>query len=385
MALEAIQYSRGSLRLLNQRLLPGQAVFEDVQSCEEAFSAILEMKVRGAPAIAITAVLSLAVEAHRVLATPPQARPESFRSVDLASAALCDKLRYLCTSRPTAVNLRNAVTSCTAVIERCPKSAEVDALLLQYIEAAEAIYAEDVAITEGISKHGSEYILRHCRSDPSQPVCMLTHCNTGSLATSKYGTALGVIRFLHSQGQLARVFCTETRPYNQGARLTAFECVTEKMNTTLIVDSCVAFLMRRKQINAVVVGADRVCNNGDTANKIGTLQVALSAKHFGVPFFVAAPTTTLDFSLSDGSQIKIEERSPSEITDNPETGHRMVVASPLLEVWNPSFDVTPAELITGIITEVGVALPQEGKGYDLAAWLSAQRQKAGSKSDASHS
>ena len=158
---------------------------------------------------------------------------------------------------------------------------------------------------------------------------------------------------------------------SQGARLSAYECVTEGMPTTLLVDSAVSHLLRTQGVHAIVVGADRVCRNGDTANKIGTYQLALSARHHGTPFFVAVPTTTLDLQLADGAGIHIEERPASEITHSPQTGQRVVVDSPKLSVWNPSFDVTPGALISGIITERGVILPEEGGKYDIKAWLEA--------------
>lgn len=207
-----------------------------------------------------------------------------------------------------------------------------------------------------IGDYGAEHILQQAGKSNRSKVNVLTHCNTGSLATAGYGTALGVIRSLHQQAVLERAYCTETRPYNQGARLTAWELFTEQIPSTLICDDMVASLMASQQIDAVVVGADRVVANGDTANKIGTFQIAILCKHFAVPFYVASPRSTLDLSISDGSKIPIEERPANEM--------RFVgpvqIAPAEMHCWNPSFDVTPAELITGgIITEEGVVPPGE--------------------------
>ena len=366
--LEAIKYVRGSLQLLNQKLLPAEEVYDDSSTAELVFHAIRDMKVRGAPAIAISALLGLAAEVHNAKST---AGGSGYSTLDAALATLNGKLEYLFESRPTAVNLGNAVRECKEHLQQTHAKLAPDqasALMDSFIEFAEEYFATDVRINTGISQCGAAHILRTCRKDPSTKIKMLTHCNTGALATTKLGTALGVIRFVHKDGMLERAFCTETRPYNQGARLSAYECVSEGMPTTLVVDSSVSYLMADVGIDAVVVGADRVCNNGDTANKIGTYQVALAAKYHKVPFFVAVPTTTLDLSLADGSGTEIEQRPTTEITHNPQTGARVVVDSELLSVWNPSFDVTPASLISGIITENGVLLPDADGKYDIRRW-----------------
>lgn len=211
----------------------------------------------------------------------------------------------------------------------------------------ESVLDDDIATNKSIGRHGAEHILQSVADKAS----ILTHCNTGSLATGGYGTALGVVRCLHGMGKLKHVYCTETRPYNQGARLTAYELVHDKIPSTLICDSMCALLMQRREISAVVVGADRVVSNGDTANKIGTFQLAIAAKYHGVPLYIAAPVTTIDFGLKSGDEITIEERPNKEMLF---VGSQRVAAEGI-GCWNPAFDVTPAELITGgIITEKGV-------------------------------
>lgn len=214
----------------------------------------------------------------------------------------------------------------------------------------------DIQTNKRIGDFGAEHIVQSASKKGRSKVNVLTHCNTGSLATAGYGTALGVIRSLHNRGQLERAYCTETRPYNQGARLTAWELFTDAIPSTLLCDNMVASLMTSRQIDAVVVGADRVVANGDTANKIGTFQIAILCQHFGVPFYVASPYSTLDLTKKDGSLIPIEER--------PENEMRFVgnvqIAPAEMPCYNPSFDVTPASLITGgIITEEGVVPPSE--------------------------
>jgi S-methyl-5-thioribose-1-phosphate isomerase len=221
---------------------------------------------------------------------------------------------------------------------------------------------KDLADNRAIGAFGAEIF----KGAPARSLRLLTHCNTGSLATVGYGTALGVIRALQERQQLVHAYATETRPYNQGARLTAFELAFEKIPSTLITDSMVSFLMSREKIDAVVVGADRVVANGDTANKVGTYQLAIAAQYHGVPFYVAAPLTSIDTSLTDGSQIHIEERPAHELTHI--FGQR--IAAEGIGVWNPSFDVTPAKLISGIITEHGVVHRNKTTGrIDVASFV----------------
>lgn len=264
---------------------------------------------------------------------------------------------YLCTSRPTAVNIAEAAErfkrQATALRDSGLGTLACKERLLQEMEG---VLVEDVACNRAIGDHGADHILARVGGNEGSPVTILTHCNTGSLATAGYGTALGVVRSLFRNGRLGRVYCTETRPYNQGARLTAYELVHEKIPATLICDSSVSLLMGRGKVSAVVVGADRIVSNGDTANKIGTYQVAIAARYHGIPFYVAAPMSTVDFRLESGRDIVIEERSSAEVCYVG--GVR--VAAEGIECWNPAFDVTPAELITGgIVTEKGVFRPGE--------------------------
>ncbi|XP_029440613.1 methylthioribose-1-phosphate isomerase [Rhinatrema bivittatum] len=345
MSLESVRYSRGSLAVLNQLLLPRESRYEPISGVREAWEAIRAMKVRGAPAIAIVGCLSLAVELHRA---------EAKEKEQLLTFVL-DSLAFLVTSRPTAVNMARAAGELSAFVRREAERAGATSESIQesVIRWAEDLLMKDTQDNKKIGDHGARHLVRRI---PGQPVTVLTHCNTGSLATAGYGTALGVIRSLHAMGRLAHVYCTETRPYNQGARLTAYELVYEKIPATLIADSMASVAMKEKGVSAVVVGADRVVANGDTANKVGTYQLAIAAKHHGIPFYVAAPSTSCDLDLKEGAHIVIEERPGEELTDL--NGER--IAARGIGVWNPAFDVTPCGLITGgIITEFGVFAPQE--------------------------
>ncbi|OWM74392.1 methylthioribose-1-phosphate isomerase [Punica granatum] len=357
--LQAICYSRGSLRLLDQRKLPLESVYLDIKDSADGWFAIKEMVVRGAPAIAISAALSLAVEVFNLQAFkgPP----------DEAVSFLDSKLDYLVSSRPTAVNLSDAATKLKEVIGSVAKTAsEARIIFERYIEAAEIMLKEDFASNKAIGSHGASFIKLHMKS--SGKISMLTHCNTGSLATAGYGTALGVIRALHFQGSLERAYCTETRPFNQGSRLTAYELVHDNIPATLIADSAAAALMNSGKVDAVVVGADRVAANGDTANKIGTYSLALCAKHHDIPFYVAAPLTSVDLSLPSGREIIIEERSAKELL-NTRGGLGEQVAASGISVWNPAFDVTPADLISGIVTEEGVITKNGSDTFDIKAFV----------------
>ncbi len=373
--LEAIAYQRGSLKLLEQRLLPHTNEWVDIRDCEAGWKAIREMTVRGAPAIAISGMLSLAVELVR------GGEGMQFETVEEATGFIVERLDYLETSRPTAVNLSIAVAEMKALLDNATRTKShlmsPQEVTMLVVAEAEDMLSRDVSQNKVMGRHGAEALLEACRargsvnsSGESEKIRVLTHCNTGSLATAAYGTALGVVRALFEQGNLEHVYCTETRPYNQGARLTAFEIETDHMPGTLVCDSAVAALMRSNKVDAVVVGADRIAENGDTANKIGTFNIAVAAAYHNIPFFVAAPTSTVDVTLANGSLIPIEERSPEEITHF--RGERVAADLP---VWNPSFDVTPASIIEGIITELGVVWKTRpdvgglGGGYHLKKWL----------------
>jgi methylthioribose-1-phosphate isomerase len=301
---QPIRWRGDRLELLDQRALPDRTVYITCRSAEEVAQAIRDMVVRGAPAIGCAAAFGF------VLGNG------SKQAYDL-----------LAKSRPTAVNLVWA-------LERMKKAKDLDA-------EARAIYDEDLAANRAMGKLGAELIPEGAR--------VMTHCNTGALATAGYGTALGVIRA--SKGKNISVIANETRPYLQGARLTAWELVQEGIPCTLITDSMAGHLMSRGEVDVVIVGADRIAANGDVANKIGTYPLAVLAKRHGIPFYVAAPLSTFDPKIPDGSQIPIEERPAAEVT-----GYRGTRWAPEgVSVRNPAFDVTPAELVTAIISEKGIA------------------------------
>lgn len=358
-SLQAILYKRGSLRLLDQRKLPLETIYLDIRDANDGWVAIRDMVVRGAPAIAIAAALSLAVEVSNL--------KDFSGTSDDAASFLGKKLEYLVSSRPTAVNLSDAASKLKEVVSEAASTAkETTGVFAAYIGAAEIMLQDDVASNKAIGSYGAGFLLHQLKDFNKMSV--LTHCNTGSLATAGYGTALGVIRALHAEGVLERAYCTETRPFNQGSRLTAFELVYEKIPATLIVDSAAAALMKDGRVNAVIVGADRVAANGDTANKIGTYSLALCAKHHGIPFLVAAPLTSIDLSITSGEEIVIEERSPKEVL-HARGGLGEQVAASGISVWNPAFDVTPANIITGIITEKGVITKNGTEDIDIKGFI----------------
>ncbi len=326
----------GHVRLIDQTKLPTEFVQVACRDVASVWEAIKALRVRGAPAIGIAAAFGAVLGGQPALAA--RADVETLRQA-IRSAG--DHLR---TSRPTAVNLFWALDRIDRVLKQ---SAEPDpAVLLGLIlDEARAIAEEDRAMCRAIGRIGADLL------EPGQGV--LTHCNAGGLATADYGTALAVIFSAHEQGKEPRVYADETRPLLQGARLTAWELQRRGVAVTLICDSMAAQVMKEGRIQAVVVGADRIAANGDTANKIGTYGVALLAKAHGIPFYVAAPSSTFDLSLADGSTIPIEERDPTEITH----GFGRQTAPNGIDVYNPAFDVTPAALIAGLITERGLIQP----------------------------
>ncbi|KAL4236412.1 S-methyl-5-thioribose-1-phosphate isomerase [Mactra antiquata] len=344
MTLEAIKYQRGHLDILDQLLLPFKSQYVSINDTESAWIAIKKMQVRGAPAIAIVGCLSLAVELLN----------QDFDCVDEVSSYVSSKLEYLVSARPTAVNMKEAADRYSNLVKELAlsKTEMVESIKQKMIDEFEQMFIDDVSTNKSLSDFGCEAILDITEQKPAK---VLTHCNTGSLATAGYGTALGVIRKLHERNTLEHAYCTETRPYNQGARLTAYELVFEKIPSTLICDSMVSMVMKTKNITAVVVGADRVVQNGDTANKIGTYQIAIAAKYHNIPFFVACPSTTFDPNMKTGEEIIIEERPANEMSSIK----GVPIAAEGINCYNPAFDVTPAELITGgIITEFGVFKPE---------------------------
>lgn len=324
--------------LIDQNRLPTEYGWVEISCCEDMARAIKTMIVRGAPAIGIAAAYGMYLGAREI---ETQDREAFLTRLEEIAQALRQ-------TRPTAVNLFWAIAR---MLRNAYESmGSVEQLKESLLATAQAIQIEDLETCRAIGDRGLEVLPSHPKE-----LCLLTHCNAGALATAGYGTALGVVRSAWREGRLARVYAGETRPRMQGAKLTSWECVQEGIPITVITDSMAAHCMKQGLIDAVVVGADRIAANGDTANKIGTYSLAIVAKAHNIPFFVAAPLSTIDFELPSGSQIPIEERHPSEIYQIGET----IVCPPGVEFYNPAFDVTPAELITGIITEQGVVAPSE--------------------------
>ena len=320
----------GVLRVLDQTLLPTEVTYRDCRTVEAVWEAIRMLRVRGAPAIGIAAAMGV------VVGMQGHADPATF------AARLREVTAYLRTSRPTAVNLFWALDRMEKCSRHAPRDDSSTRLLLQ---EAKAIEAEDAQMCRAIGRIGADLV------QPGHGI--LTHCNAGALATAEYGTALAVMFTAHEQGKQIRVFADETRPLLQGARLTAWELQQAGIDVTLICDSMAAQVMKEGKIQLVIVGADRIAANGDTANKIGTYGVAVLARAHRIPFYVAAPSSTFDLSIVDGSQIPIEQRDPREITH----GFGRATAPDGIRVYNPAFDVTPADLIAGIITEMGLIRP----------------------------
>lgn len=331
-----------ALVILDQTQLPGEEVYLTLTTEEEIREAIYKLKVRGAPAIGIAAAYGLYVCCRKIEADSWDSFYETFLEIK----------NYLASARPTAVNLEAALNRMDEAVRRiCPKE-EVTwerwypVVLQALLQEAEAIRAEDAASCRKIG----EWALTLLR--PGMGI--LTHCNAGHLAVSEYGTALAPVYLGEERGYHFKVFADETRPLLQGARLTAYELQRAGVDVTLICDNMAAGIMRKGWVQAVVVGCDRVAANGDVANKIGTLGVALLAHHYGIPFYVLGPTSTIDRNCPDGDSIVIEERAPEEIT---EMWYTKRMAPEGVTVYNPAFDVTPHELITAIITEKGIVYP----------------------------
>ncbi|KAG1659346.1 Methylthioribose-1-phosphate isomerase [Nymphon striatum] len=345
MSLEAMKYTPGDLKILDQTLLPNQSVYIQIKNVDESWRAIKTLQVRGAPAIGIVGCLGFAVELRNKKDISNKKELNDF---------LIKKLDYLVTARPTAVHMKQSAEYFkTKSSKLCDDDGTpCDVMKTKLLKELEQVQEDDILMNEAIGLNGA---LEIQNTFPKKKVVVLTHCNAGALATGGYGTSIGVIRKLYENKCIEHVFCTETRPVGQGARLTAYELVYDKIPATLICDSMVAIAMERKNINVVVIGADRVAANGDTANKIGSLQLAILAKHFNIPFYIACSVSTIDKNCSTGSLIPIEERSQDEI----KTIGGTYIAPKEINCWNPAFDVTPASLITGIITERGVYPPSE--------------------------
>jgi len=331
MKFKTIEWKKDRVRLLDQRKLPGEVKYIECDMASSVAEAIRCMAIRGAPAIGVAAAMGIALAARKCRSR----RTETFRK---HLEKTCQEMRQ---TRPTAVNLFWAVSRMERLLERLSTSG-VEEIKDKLEEEALRIHKEDVQGNRMIGAHGKTLV--------EDGKGVITHCNAGGLATADYGTALGVIRAAWADGKRFHVYVDETRPLLQGARLTAWELVQEKIPVTLVTDSMAGWLMKKREIALSLVGADRIARNGDTANKIGTYGLAIISRWHDVPFYVAAPTSTLDLSLRSGSDIPIEERAPHEVTHFE--GKR--IAAEGVEVFNPSFDVTPHNLIEGIITEEGI-------------------------------
>lgn len=332
----AMRYEAGCLFLIDQRQLPSKEVWVEGKTLEQVADAIESMVVRGAPAIGCAAAWGLVVDAWSFFIGQPSALWKNYQM------SFSDAVARLAKTRPTAVNLFYALDHMTKSANKFGEMTPMQDACRVLESEARALEEDDVRTCRAIGANGAAMF--------AQPVSVLTHCNTGSLATAGYGTALGIIRSLNENGCLKSVFVDETRPYLQGSRLTAFELSQEGIPYKLITDSMAAYAMQHGWIDLVVVGADRIAANGDTANKIGTYGLAVLAKHHGVPFVVAAPRATIDTKIATGKSIPVEERPRLEMVEIQ--GTPIAPANAL--VWNPSFDVTPNGLISAIVTEDGV-------------------------------
>lgn len=339
--MNSIEWKEEYVRLLDQTKLPSQIAYIDCYDWVSVAKAIQCLAVRGAPAIGVAAGYAM------VLGGKEWYRKNNTASVENFKQAMTELGKELDKARPTAVNLHWAITRMNEVL-KTGHDDTIPALLKKWEQEARLIQEEDLTLNHAMAVHGADLF-----QNATRPLRILTHCNAGALATAGLGTALGVVRELHNRGQIEQVYADETRPLLQGARLTAFELAEDHIPTTLICDNMAGWIMKTKQIDAVIVGADRITAKGDTANKIGTYSVALLAKAHHIPMYIAAPSSTFDLTLQEGSEIPIEERHKEEITHI-----QGVQTAPLdIAVCNPAFDVTPAEYITAIITEKGVITP----------------------------
>jgi len=331
MKFKTIEWKRDRVRMLDQRRLPQEVRYLDCRSASSVAVAIRTMAIRGAPAIGVAAAMGIALGAQKIRTRNPRAFADAAKKV-------CQEMRE---TRPTAVNLFWAVGRMEKILGRV-ESDGVEKTKRRLTQEALQILETDIEVNRKIGMYGKDLI--------KAGDGVLTHCNAGALATGGYGTALGVIYAAKDQGKKFQVFVDETRPMLQGCRLTAWELVQEKIPATLITDNMAGVLMKKGLVNLVVVGADRIAGNGDTANKIGTYGVAVLSKSHGIPFYVAAPTSTLDLSIVSGEEIPIEERDIAEVTHF----RGQPIAPKGMKAFNPSFDVTPNALIDGIITEKGI-------------------------------
>jgi methylthioribose-1-phosphate isomerase len=329
--MKTMEWQEGCLVLIDQTRLPIEETYVRCESAEDVADAIRTMKVRGAPAIGASAAYGLALAAVK----------SCCEDRDSFIREMAEISEMLAATRPTAVNLFWALNRMTDTIKD-DKTSEINTLKEKLVNEAHSIFTEDIEMNRNIGKYGNEVVPQGAR--------ILTHCNAGALATAGYGTALGVIRAAHEAGKNISVYADETRPLLQGARLTAWELMQDNIPVTLITDNMAGYLMKKGMIDFVVVGADRITANGDVANKIGTYSVAVLCKEHNIPFYVAAPASTIDLKLQTGDEIPIEERESIEVT----TVFGTEVAPKGIKVFNPAFDVTPNHMITGIITDRGI-------------------------------
>ena len=332
--IKTIEYVDGVVRMIDQTRLPLEKVFVNCKTIEDVGQAIKTMIIRGAPAIGVAAALGVSLGADTIEAS-------SFDEFYSTMEKQCDQLGK---ARPTAVNLAWAINRMKQ-LAKDSKNLPISELKARLKEEALTILTEDVSINKAMGQYGQTLV--------KNENVILTHCNAGALATAGFGTALGVIRASMNAGKNIRVLANETRPFLQGARLTAWELKEDNIPVKLITDSMCGFFMKNKKVDLVVVGADRIAANGDIANKIGTYMVAVLAKENNIPFYVAAPVSTLDLSLASGDEIPIEERSAEEVVNI----NKIRVAPEGIEVAHPAFDITPNKLVTAIITEEGIAYP----------------------------
>ncbi len=334
-----IEWIDGYSRMVDQTVIPYEYKFINITKGDDMFHAIRDMIVRGAPAIGIAGAHGIVLYAQEGMG--------KYNDINAFKSWLLEKCDYMATSRPTAVNLMWACSEQKKVIEN--SKSDINGLIKELTAKAIEIEKDDIERCKKIGDYGAEVV--------PKGATILTHCNAGALATGGYGTALGVVRSAYAKDNTIKVFADETRPRQQGARLTTFELVMDNIPVTLITDGMCSYFMNKGMIDMVVVGADRIAANGDAANKIGTYTVAIAAKYHNIPFYVAAPLSTIDTSISSGKEIPIEERSHEEVTHI--NGKRICAEG--VNIINPGFDVTPHELIAGIITEKGILRPDYNK------------------------
>ncbi len=337
---KVVEWKKNTCVMIDQRLLPTKEVYNTYKDYKGVAKAIKDMVVRGAPAIGVAAAMGCAIGALDIKA-------KDFDEFSKKFAKVCD---HLAGTRPTAVNLFWAIERMKGVAE-ANKGLTIAKLKQRLVKEAKDIHDDDIEINKKMGRNGAKLLKKDWT--------ILTHCNAGALATAGYGTALGVIRAASEAGKNVKVFADETRPFLQGARLTAWELKEDNIPVTLITDNMAAHMMQKGMIDAVVVGTDRMASNGDVANKIGTYGVAILARYHKIPFYVAGPTSTIDMDMKDGSGIPIEERKTREVTHIG--GKRMAPEG--IDVLNPAFDVTPAKLVNAIITEKGVVTAPYKAGF----------------------